>query len=488
VKVVRLPIGDDPPTATLHYGASNLDVLAELPEHSVHTVCTSPPFWGLRDYGLEPQVWGGEAECRPQGHEWYISKHNPNPHGDDGSGGNLEGGRATRMQTRTGEVGSVICRKCGAWEGQLGLEPTPEMYVEHLVAVFDAVKRVLRPDGTLWLNLGDSYCSSAPGNKTVGVSAESTLQRSSGPSDAHRETLARSVGTKRSTVAPGLKPKDLVGIPWRVALALQADGWYLRNDIVWSKGSCMPESVRDRCTRSHEYIFLFAHPESRGRYFYDSEAIREAQRGSDTRPVVKPERGATAAETWGGTRNKRTVWDVNPRPYPGAHFAVWPPELVEPMILAGTSEKGCCVTCEAPYRRVAARKVLDGDLAREQPIGKSSARKADGTRLTSGTGHRTTETGATPSYKGSVVMSEHWEPSCDCQENTPVRCTVLDPFSGSGTTGYVALKHGRNYIGIDLGADYLELAERRIVGEKPLVEDDGSDLDEFDVFSLFEEG
>lgn len=341
--VLHRPLGDNPPSAQLLYGVHVVEGLKLLSEASVHMACTSPPYWGLRDYGGK--------------------------------------------------------------EGQVGIEDTPEAYIESLVEAFRALKRVLRPDGTLWLNLGDSYANDAKwGGRTSGKHAQGLHGTSVGRRKQHS----------------GLKPKDLAGIPWRVALALQADGWYLRNDIVWSKPNPMPESVKDRFTKSHEYIFLFAHPESGGRYYFDRDAVREPcspgsvetflRRGKmdnkgggnksydATRPDLCRDRSAYMPDDY--KRNRRTVWETSPKPYPGAHFAVWPPELAEIMIKAGSPKGG----------------------------------------------------------------------------------TVLDPFSGSGTTGMVALKHDRHYIGIDLNEDYLELAKRRILGmaaPKDAEEAEGGTLDIF---------
>lgn len=313
-----------------------LDSLATLPAESVQTCITSPPYWGLRDYGHE---------------------------------------------------------------GQLGLEPTPEEYVANLVAVFREVRRVLRDDGTLWLNLGDSYA------------ANRSYQVSDGKHQAHDFG-----GSNASKVPGGLKPKDLVGIPWMVAFALRADGWYLRSDIIWAKPNPMPESVTDRPTKAHEYLFLL----SKGpRYFYDAEAIKEtavarepgeidggAQReangskSNEGRNYRKQDNipGDSARRMTGFndryfagpapfTRNKRTVWTVTTQPFPGAHFATFPPKLIEPCILAGSAE---------------------GD-------------------------------------------------------------TVLDPFNGAGTTGLVALRHNRNYIGCELNPEYAQMARDRIYDDAPML-------------------
>jgi DNA modification methylase len=279
-------------------------------------------------------------------------------------------------------------------DGQIGLEQTPDEYVQEMVGVFREVRRVLADDGTLWLNLGDSYAGSGKGRNADGTHQEGGKQ-----------------GTSRGTVegqlfkaqVDGLKPKDLVGIPWRVAFALQADGWYLRQDIIWAKPNPMPESVTDRCTKAHEYVFLLT---KQPRYYYDHEAVREPLSQSTIR--IHSSAGVNARGSgadWkqyntgnghsglingnlrDGQRNKRSVWTVTTKPFKGAHFAVMPEALVEPCVLAGSAT---------------------GD-------------------------------------------------------------TVLDPFSGSGTVGVVALRHGRNYIGCELNPEYADLSRKRILDDQPLM-------------------
>jgi DNA modification methylase len=330
-----------------------------LTDESVQCCVTSPPYWGLRNYGVD---------------------------------------------------------------GQLGLEPTPEAYVGQMVAVFREVRRVLTPDGTLWLNLGDSYAGSGKGDNPNGKQATNKGTRFDSPTSG--------------VVPSNLKPKDLVGIPWRVAFALQADGWWLRSDIIWAKKNCMPESVLDRPTRSHEYLFLLT---KSSYYYYNAAAIREpaiydvngtgpaarkARQTTQNKSMPTAERAgvrqaefkdATAfhgkrsdkqrghsrrhdgfndrwdamskEEQCTGYRNKRDVWWLATGQFPDAHFAVMPEELVEPCILAGSRE---------------------GD-------------------------------------------------------------TVLDPFAGSGTVGVVALRHGRRFIGIELNQDYCQMARHRIVDDAPLL-------------------
>jgi DNA modification methylase len=312
-------------------------VMAEMEPESVHCVVTSPPYWGLRDYGTATWV-GGEEGC----------DHAFKP----------DAGTTTIRKTQTYQQGHPHrdCR-CGATrqDSQLGLEPTPEEYVANMVAVFREVRRVLRADGTVWLNLGDSYASSPPGNGK-GFTPESTGLHGGRTSARYQATMDAGSGTKRNTVVAGLKPKDLVGIPWRVAFALQADGWYLRSDIIWAKPNPMPESVTDRPTRAHEYLFLLS---KSPRYYFDADAVRETYVSGplvDTPTVVAPKgtghraqhnghvgRGgshATADAYAHAGRNLRSVWTVATQPYPGAHFATFPEALVEPCVKAGSPYDG----------------------------------------------------------------------------------------------------------------------------------------------------
>jgi DNA modification methylase len=305
--------------------------LRTLPDRSVHCCVTSPPYWGLRDYGVS---------------------------------------------------------------GQLGLEATPQVYVSRMVDVFREVRRVLRDDGTLWLNLGDSYAA----NRAYQV--PSRLMNGDATNAAQ---AADGHGMKATDI--GLKPKDLVGIPWRVAFALQEDGWYLRQDIIWHKPNPMPESVTDRCTKAHEYIFLMAKSE---RYYYDQGAAKEgcASGPSDIKkmvekknridakhfhqdpgamPAANPRTNVGNKRAVGSPdgRNRRSVWTVATHSFSGAHFATFPPDLIRPCILAGCPEGGI----------------------------------------------------------------------------------VLDPFFGAGTTGVVATQLGREFLGIELNPQYVELARGRIERE-----------------------
>jgi len=364
--------------AQLYIGDA-LDVLKTLPEKSCRCCVTSPPYWGLRDYGY--------CDCA----HFRVREGSTN----DGGAPNYRSGRP-----------KPDCRKCRGTgrlahsDAQLGLERTPEEYIEKMVDVFREVRRVLTDDGTLWLVLGDSY---ATGGGSVGECP--------GGGKQGENWKMRGVMTPPNRMRlPGLKPKDLVGIPWRVAFALQADGWYLRSDIIWAKPNPMPESVRDRPTKNHEYVFLLSKAE---RYYYDADAIAEPtawpdgpnapdaikspygqgysrrasgnKRRKGPQDVGRPEDGSAVGRgvPWSdksGLRNTRSVWTISTCPYPEAHFATFPPELAERCIKAGSAS---------------------GD-------------------------------------------------------------TVLDPFGGSGTTAAVATGHGRDSIYIDLNPGYIELARNRI--------------------------
>jgi DNA modification methylase len=293
---------------------------------SVQCVVTSPPYWGLRDYGTAR--WeGGLVDC------------------SHSVGGQVQDNKAPGAIT-TGQrpgVDASRCRKCGARriDSQIGLESTPEAYVAELVAVFREVWRVLRKDGTVWLVIGDSY-GAAGGDTHSGFNGRYFGKEFS--ADKQSETAEHFPLAKKN----GLRPKNLVGIPWRVAFALQADGWYLRSDIIWSKPNPMPESVTDRPTKAHEYVFLLTKSE---RYYYDADAIRESflEASLNTDRVTSGQakrdalgemaRTTPVGRTCGvhaNGRNRRSVWEVATEPYSGAHFAVFPRKLIEPMILAGS--------------------------------------------------------------------------------------------------------------------------------------------------------
>ena len=329
-------------------------------------------------------------------------------------------------------------------EGQIGLEPTPDEFVQALVEVFREVRRVLRDDGTVWLNLGDSYA-----NPSAGAGGAGKQWTNAGTTNAIRD--------HRKTT-PGIKPKDLIGIPWLVAFALRADGWYLRQDIIWAKPNPMPESVQDRCTKAHEYIFLLSKSQ---RYFFDADAIKEPLAAEphapgNTKLDASRNDHDQMQKVWGadGKRNKRSVWTVSTKPFSGAHFATFPPDLIEPCILAGSPEK-CCASCGAPHVRVVERK-----SATPQHEG------GDGNWIKS----ERERTGQSPRAGGFYDADSKtlgFEPSCKCNA-AAASSVVLDPFAGSGTTGMVALRHNRSFVGCELNPEYVEIARRRIIDDAPL--------------------
>jgi DNA modification methylase len=289
--------------------------LAEILDKSVQCVVTSPPYWGLRDYGTAS--WdGGNPDCdhKVGRFEYSVS------------------GKQASNSASAGHQAYDVCPKCGATriDSQIGLEQTPQEYVAEMVSVFREVWRVLADDGVLWLNLGDSYTGSGKGPAgNLGAT--------------HNE---RHMEHAHSAIVPdGLKRKELVGIPWRVAFALQDDGWYLRQDIIWAKPNPMPESVRDRCTKSHEYIFMLT---KQPRYYFDNEAIKEPSAdlgktkikfggkkyGDSEDPKHATKSGNEYTDS--GKRNKRDVWTIPTKPFKGAHFAVMPEAIVEPCVLASS--------------------------------------------------------------------------------------------------------------------------------------------------------
>lgn len=426
--------------------------------------------WGLRSYGTPEQVWGGDADCE---HEWGSEQRGKRQDLKPAS----ESASVSRMGTdeRQGKgppSGGYFCQSCGVWRGHLGLEPTPELYVSNMVSVFREVWRVLADSGTVFLNIGDAYA----GSSQIGGTNPSGLL---GYGNSGTRDVTKTHAPKRATPA-GLKPKDLVMIPFRLALALQADGWWIRSDIIWAKGlsfcpsysgSVMPESCTDRPTTSHEHVFLLT---KNARYFYDAEAVREKGRIEAGTRAAKGSSGrlqkgvnARPPEYWeyNGTRNLRSVWVINPEPFPGAHFATFPQALVTPMIKAGTSEKGQCRQCRAPLVREVAmtpeyRAVLDSGMAWIDGSGKPDAF----------TNRQPKSHPQTLPQKNKTIG---WSPSCKCIEaaiadgisrpGTEPQ-TVLDIFMGSGTTLIVALRLGRKVIGIELSPEYVKIAKDAIDG------------------------
>lgn len=388
------------PIASLLHGNA-VDVLRGIPEASVQCCITSPPYWRMRDY-----------------------------------------------QTA----------------GQLGLEANISDYLDQQVEVFREVRRVLRPDGVLWLNIGDRYSSGGRGGYAGDLA----------PRAQHYSRKAGVIG-KWQGPPPGFKDKELLGLPWRLALALQGDGWWLRSDCVWAKPNAKPESVKDRPGLAHEYVFLLAKSQ---RYFYDWWSVREdasaserrrrlleQQRGIDGYCKQKREHGGPGVKEWGktgcfrsrkarqeiaatGKRGLRSVWSINTHGYKGQHFATFPIVLAERCILAGTSTYGCCSWCGAPWAREF--KVTRSKDAAQQDL------KLQGI-------HRIGNTEG--EYEPPRFL--RWKQGCNCTMGEVQPCTVLDPFSGAGSAGVAAVGLGRRYIGIDINPAYIEQARARIEAALP---------------------
>ena len=354
---------------------NNMDKLKEINDSTVDCVVSSPPYFGLRDYGTG--TWeGGDPNC-PHKRLTKISKDTATGHAGMYEQGHVVGDAIYKQ----------ICPECGAKrvDDQFGLENTIEDYIEKTILLFEELRRVLKPQGTVWWNIGDTYNTQPAGNKD--------LKKSSGLPNT-KENLHKRKDNISKKLFKGLKAKDLMMIPARVAIALSENGWYLRSEIIWHKPNPMPESVKDRPTSSHEKIYLFS---KNKKYYYDADAIREKAK---TKPTVrnksaegyqadyaKGKRFSEGERTYGnGYANKRNVWTVTTKPFKGAHFAVFPTDLIEPCIKAGCPKGG----------------------------------------------------------------------------------TVLDPFGGSGTTGFVANNLGRDAILIELNEEYVEIAKKRIGGDNPL--------------------
>lgn len=418
-----------------------LDSLKELPDESVQVCVTSPPYYNLRDYGTAN--WeGGDPDCDhlgpPKQTQAGFNERYFNREAKDSN---------KQAELRVPYVGT--CGKCGAKrvDKQIGLEESLGEYIQSLVNVFREVKRVLRPDGTLWLNLGDSYAGSGKGRNANGVAnvdPNSKQATSQGTIEGHL--------TKSNTQ---LAPKNLMGVPWRVAFALQDDGWILRSEVIWHKPNPMPSPVKDRPTSSHEHIFLFA---KSGKYYYDSDAIREPLK-SDTpqakRDIKRMQAGrkefngerkkhqdskqqnAFIAGDPAKGRNKRDVWSVTTKPFKGAHFAVYPPDLIEPCILASTSEKGACADCGTPWSRT---------IFGWQPGCECHGKLVRKEVSVNGKNKKQTV------YESEIPLDEH-----------PIKpCVVLDPFGGSGTTAAVANAFRRDAILCELNPEYAKIIPTRI--------------------------
>lgn len=416
-------------------------MLDTLEPESVHMVVTSPPYYLLRSYGTEPQIWNADSNCT---HNWQAFTQ-------CGRSGGLSEKQESNCGSWTADQEVAICNQCGAIQCELGSEPTIEQYVANVVEVFRHVRRVLHPSGTVWLNLGDTYTR----NRSYHV-----------PDSKYRD-----VGNNRRMSTFGsLPPKNLCMIPARVALALQADGWWLRSEIVLCKINPMPESVTTRPTNATERLYLLAKcPE----YYYDSFAVREKNsdgtleryRDGEARPHssendVRPQ--SDRSQPWADIvthtgRNLRNWWSLISEPNRMLHFAGFPRSIPRKAILAGTSAYGACAWCQAPWRRMVDvtpeyQSILDEGHAHPSWKGE---RRAQAINIGVAFGDKPKST-----VRSEVTVG--WAPSCSCGTTEVVPCVVLDPFAGTGTTLQVAEELGRDSIGIELKAEYVEMIHQRM--------------------------
>ena len=503
------------------YVGNCLEVLKTFPDESLDMCITSPPYWGLRDYGTEGQIWGGDNKCK---HDFDKSKRKLHS-GSWGKDDNVlpHYKNATELNW---EVEDSTCNKCGAWNGQLGLEPTPDMFVDHLCDIFDEIKRCLRPHGTCWVNLGDTYANSGYGKGT------GSFKNKNNP------------GTMTPKVSCELPQKCLVQIPSRFAIEMTNRGWILRNEIIWHKPSCLPSPATDRFTVDFEKMFFF----TKNKKYYFKQQFEHLTDGSvkqskvpskDVPYAVQPRKkefieyrhtpelhtdgheeirqylqdwrnkaGFTvkqveehfgnrkghhwfeaaksetssypSAHDWKELkklfrfddkydevmttvhtksseksndprgRNKRAVWSINTASFKGAHFAVYPPALIDSPIDAGCPEYIDKKTGKPRERTVTKRSLERYELPTDNPMYRPA--KYDGK-------HKEL-LGYSPGQKYAVYEDEGYTDGRDDDEFTPG--VVLDPFFGSGTTAEVAMKQGKDWVGIELNEDYEKISQKRL--------------------------
>lgn len=439
----------------------SLELMQQLPEKSAHTCVTSPPYYALRDYSVAPTTWP-EVTFSLFGFPITIPPQ-------------------------------TCC---------LGMESTPMAFIGHMVLIFRGVKRVLRDDGTCWINMGDSYASSGKNRTEEQASRNSTLAGST--------TSQSQILHQQSKIVDGLKPKDMIGIPWMLAFALRDDGWYLRSDVIWAKPNPMPESVQDRPTKAHEYIFLLSKSE---KYYYDHHAIKTPPKESSfarwdqavddqTRSDRVPGKTNGNMKAVGGGQfnirkkrdedravyrqrchsrrhagfndrwdkmsteeqmsmgaNKRTVWSVPTMPFKEAHFATFPEDIPATCIKAGTSQM-CCADCGTPYTRRVEQELVPTPKAIKTAVIDARDHGAD----SNDQGSNRQKDG----HKNGYIYQHRtlgWLKACSCETQETKPCIVLEPFSGAGTTPMVARKLGRDYYAIEKKPEYKAISDKRLKDE-----------------------
>ena len=419
-------------------------VLKTLPNESVNCIVTSPPYFGLRDYSIEPTIWDGDKDCE---HEWGSKRKIPKTTQWNTGGVFDPNNRKTVQEEKY--IGQ-FCSKCGAWRGSLGLEPTFELYIKHLCDIFDEVKRVLKKDGTCWVNLGDSYGGS--GNASGHTEDTKNLGYKTSEMGA----------TKGNQKATRQYAKSLLLIPQRFAIEMVNRGWILRNTIIWHKPNCMPSSAKDRFTVDFEYLYFFTKSK---KYWFEQQlephkevSIKARNSKLNQTTNIGASRSAVNVQMGNesrgnrfipeGGKNKRAVWTITTKPFKEAHFATFPEDLIATPIKAGCPRyvcKKCGKAREKMYKDIDNRHWTD----RQKATKKGMILNETGQRNDLGGSFETKETqfiGLT-----DCGCNAGWEPGI-----------VLDIFSGAGTTAVVAKKQGKRYIGIEIKQEYIDMANKRI--------------------------
>lgn len=441
-----------------------LDLLALLPEKLIQTIVTSPPYFGVRCYGIPATVWGGDPQCC---HVWgqVIAGYGSDNYGEQqGAFGRQDEGQGYARHVERG----CFCTACGAWFGCLGLEPDVDLFIDHLVIVFEACGRVLRDDGILWVNIGDSYAQG--GSRATEAELQKDRERAIAKNHP-TSAFAGYRGWDRSagTVGGDLKEKDLCLVPERLAIAMQKAGWYVRSRCLWHKPNALPQSARDRPSPDHEHIWMFT---KRKKYWYCREAFRKKAKPhtggrhrwtSSKRFKGTPVRGERAS-SYGLSYQPvyeaylRTVWPMTTKPSPHSHSATFPPSLPRTCIQLSTPEKSCS-KCGKGYSPV---------IEVDEVVDEEAVRRCGGDAQGAYNGTATKDYGEMlaqdPSATKARILASlvrkkivGWVPACKC-DAPPMAPFVLDPFCGVGTTGHVAAELGRQFIGLDMSEEYLEIA------------------------------
>jgi len=425
-----------------------LEVLKQIPSEVVDCVVTSPPYYFLRDYGEGSEaIWGGDPSCD---HEWVEYERASNCWSVPGRGVYGVKGEYNKAWVKSHK--QAFCKKCGAWKGQLGLEPVWWMYIEHLNMIFHEIRRILKKTGTMFIVIGDTYFGGRGFN-------DHRVKKN------FRTKINYEFRKEMQDKDPIYQPKCLMGIPYRLAFRLIEDGWIWRNNIIWHKVNHMPHPVKDRLTKAHESILFFVKDQ---KYFFDLDAIRKPHiwADKDKRSLIgrvphksgKSLSGQYASNAVGyhpGGKNPGDVWSIKTASYKGAHFAVFPEELVRECLLAGCPRE-VCVKCGKPKVRVTTKEYIPTRPGINTGTGKSGSPEDP---------NRSLHDSPVSKYRMKIVYKTvGWEPSCKCRVGFRPGI-VLDPFVGSGTTAVVAKSLGLHYIGIEVVPKYVEMARNRIKGK-----------------------